>query len=67
MKATTLQLNNCLIGDGLDVNCPSVEIIWNAGSVDKISSLVPETGNDQIIIKFRPLISLPPFVTKKIK
>ena len=65
-KATTLQLNSGMLSDGIDMKCPSVESIWSAVSVQEFSSLAPAKITRERIFNFRPLIALPPFVTKKI-
>lgn len=63
-KAMSLQLTSCLMKECIEVNCPSSDSLWDAGSLQEFVDLRPPAGGRRREVKFRDFISLPPFIAK---
>lgn len=46
------------------VNCPTKESLWTANSVEEFKSLTANTKTNEMIVRFRYVMALPPFITR---
>ena len=65
-KATPLQLNTWLLNECIEVDCPTENDIWGAGSMEDFYNLAPAEGTNVRTMKFRALLAIPSFISKTI-
>ena len=59
-----IQLDPQLMNDGIELGCPSIEDLWNAGSASTFVSLPALSGKRRRKANFKALLTAPPFASK---